>query len=104
MNYFSKSVAAAACAVPLTLGSVTAANAVTINLANKWFSPQYVKTTSYARYAVVHKVGTGGGTISFTIQHGTSYTTKARLWGIYSAPGPNQADGLYLSSASISCY
>ncbi|MBX9717622.1 MAG: hypothetical protein K2X36_02120 [Microbacteriaceae bacterium] len=105
MKIFSKAVVAASAAVLFTLVSVAPANAVTITLASDIrCSPKYVKTVSYARYATVHTIGTGGGANTFTIQHGSSYTTKVRFWGLYSAPGPNYVDGLYLSSASISCY
>ncbi len=105
MNASSKPVVAASAAVLLTLVSVVPATAVTLVLTSPVAcSPKYVKTVSNAKYATVHTIGTGGGSWSFTIQHGSSYTTKTRLWGIYSAPGPNYVDGAYLSSASISCY
>lgn len=105
IKIFSKAAVAASAAVLFTLVSVAPANALTVTLASDVrCSPKYVKTVSNARYATVHTVGTGGGANQYTIQHGSSYTTKTRYWGLYSAPGPNYVDGVYLSLASISCY
>lgn len=104
MKNFSKAAVAACAALLLTFASVSPASAVTINLPYKICSGQQVKTTSYAKYSVVHSIGTGGGAISWNFSNGASYTTNARYWGISAAPGPgNKADGFYLSSASISC-
>ena len=104
MKISLKIAAVVACAALMSALSVTPANAVTVFVPSQACSPKYVKTTSNAKFAATHTIGTGGGQLIFTIQHGTTYTTKSRFWGIYSAPGPNYVDGLYLSSASSSCY
>jgi len=104
MKMSLKIAAAVAGAALMSALSVTPANAVTVFVPSKACSPKYVKTTSNAKYSATHTVGTGGGQYTATLQHGSAYTTKSLFWGIYSAPGPNYVDGIYLSSASISCY
>lgn len=104
MRLRSRIAAAIAAAALMSALSVTPANAVTVFVSARTCSPDYVKTTSNAKFAAIHTVGTGGGSNVITLQHGSTYTTKSRFWGLYSAPGPNYVDGAYLSWASSSCY
>jgi len=105
MNRPHKALFAIVLAGLFDLSSAVPANAVKISLTSDIrCSPKLVKTVSNAKYSTVHTIGTGGGANLFTIQHGSTYTTKTRYWGLYSAPGPNYVDGFYLSWASIGCY
>ena len=105
MKRVSLGLTALVAGLALALVSVMSANAVTINWPSytNCATGKVIKTTSYAKYSVTHRVETGGGAYLQTFSNGAAYVTNTKSsWGISVEYGGN-ASGVYLSSASISC-
>jgi hypothetical protein len=90
----------------LALVGVAPANAVTVNwpYTSCLSTGKKIRTTSYAKYSVTHKVETGAGAYLWTFKNGAAYVTNSKSsWGISQAMPGSNASGAYLSSASIGC-
>ena len=105
MNNLSRGITALIAGAALAMISVVPANAISINWPpyTNCTGTKVIKTTSYGRYAVSHKVETGGGAYIYNFSNGSMPATNTRsTWGISMGFGGN-ASGISLSTASLSC-